>query len=97
MKFGHTLKGKYPYVIVMYVDGIYLKRNWGGEYENVSILVTIAAKIFKGIHAQESKTAALKKAKAVIEELETMKLKEAAKKLEDGIEIGNTQYHYLIY
>lgn len=31
--------GKYPYV---YVDGIYLKRNWGGEYENVSILVAIA-------------------------------------------------------
>lgn len=31
--------GKYPYV---YVDGIYLKRNWGGEYENVAILVAIA-------------------------------------------------------
>lgn len=30
--------GKYPYV---YVDGIYLKRNWGGEFENVSILVAI--------------------------------------------------------
>lgn len=30
---------KYPYV---YVDGIYLKRNWGGEYENVSVLVAIA-------------------------------------------------------
>ena len=27
--------GKYPYV---YVDGIYLKRNWGGEYENVAVL-----------------------------------------------------------
>ena len=26
----------------MYVDGIYLKRNWGGEYENVAILVAIA-------------------------------------------------------
>ena len=24
--------GHYPYV---YVDGIYLRRNWGGEYENV--------------------------------------------------------------
>ena len=31
----HTV---YPYV---YVDGIYLKRNWGGEYENVAILVAI--------------------------------------------------------
>lgn len=30
--------GKYPYV---YVDGIYLKRNWGGEFKNVSILVAI--------------------------------------------------------
>ena len=27
--------GKYPYV---YVDGIYLRRNWGGEYENVAVL-----------------------------------------------------------
>ena len=31
--------GKYPYV---YVDGIYLRRNWGGEYENVAVLVAIA-------------------------------------------------------
>ena len=31
--------GRYPYV---YVDGIYLRRNWGGEYENVAILVEIA-------------------------------------------------------
>lgn len=31
--------GKYPYI---YVDGIYLKRNWGGEYENVAVLVAIA-------------------------------------------------------
>lgn len=31
--------GQYPYV---YVDGIYLRRNWGGEYENVAVLVAIA-------------------------------------------------------
>ena len=31
--------GKYPYV---YVDGIYLRRNWGGDYENVAVLVAIA-------------------------------------------------------
>ncbi len=31
--------GRYPYV---YVDGIYLRRNWGSEFENVSILVAIA-------------------------------------------------------
>ena len=52
--------GRYPYV---YVDGIYLRRNWGGEYENVAILVAIA-----------------------VAELRAMKLKEAAKKVEDGIE-----------
>ena len=31
--------GRYPYV---YVDGIYLRRNWGGEFENAAILVAIA-------------------------------------------------------
>ena len=30
--------GQYPYV---YVDGIYLCRDWGGEFENVVILVAI--------------------------------------------------------
>ena len=160
--------GRYPYV---YVDGIYLRRNWGGEFENVAILVAIAvnedgyrevlgaaeglkedkaswvsffqwlrgrgldgvklvvgdkclgmleavgevfpeakyqrctvhfyrnvfsvtprskvklvAKMLKAIHAQESKKAAREKAKAVVEQLRSMKLKEAARKVEDGIE-----------
>ena len=160
--------GRYPYV---YVDGIYLRRNWGGEYENVAILVAIAvnedgfrevpgadegmkedkaswvsffqrlrgcglngaklivgdkctgtletvgeifpdakyqrctvhfyrnvfsvvpksevkivAKMLKAIHAQESKKASREKAKAVVAELRAMKLKEAAKKVEVGIE-----------
>ena len=160
--------GRYPYV---YVDGIYLRRNWGGEYENVAILVAIAvnadgfrevlgaaegmkedkaswvnffqwlrgrgldgvklivgdkcmgmleavgevfpeakyqrctvhfyrnvfsvvpksktkivAKMLKAIHAQESKKTSREKAKAVVAELRAMKLKEAAKKVEDGIE-----------
>lgn len=160
--------GHYPYI---YVDGIYLRRNWGGEYESVSILVAIAvnehgyrevigasegmkedkeswksfflwlkgrglegvqlvigdksqgmleavyevypevqyqrctvhfyrnvfsvtprgkikivAKMVKAIHAQESKKAAREKAKIVVEELRTMKLAEAAKKIENGIE-----------
>ena len=130
--------GRYPYV---YVDGIYLRRNWGGEYENVAILVAIAvnedgfrevlgaaegmkedkaswvsffqwlrgcgldgvkliklfsvlpkskikivAKMLKAVHAQESKKASREKAKAVVAELRAMKLKEAAKKVEDGIE-----------
>ena len=160
--------GKYPYV---YVDGIYLRRNWGGEYENVAILVAIAvnedgyrevlgaaegmkedkaswvnffqwlksrgldgvklvvgdkclgmleaagevfpdakyqrctvhfyrnvfsvvprskvklvAKMLKAIHAQESKKAAREKAKAVVTQLREMKLKEAARKVEDSVE-----------
>ena len=158
----------YPYV---YVDGIYLKRSWGGSYENVAVMVAIGvnddgyrevigaaegftesaecwreflswlkgrgltgvrmftgdkaagmvgsiaevfpnaayqrctvhfyrnvfsvvprskvkhvAKMLKAIHAQESKKAAREKARAVIAELREMKLKEAAKKVEEGIE-----------
>ena len=38
------------------------------------------------IHAQESKRAAREKAKTVVEELRLMKLKEAARRVEDGIE-----------
>lgn len=162
------LKGKYPYV---YLDGIYLKRNWGGEYENVAILIAIAvnedgyrevigaaegmkedkaswlsfvkslkergldgtqlfvgdrciglldavnevypgakfqrctvhfyrnmfsvtprskvkevAAMLKAIHAQENKEAAREKAVAVVARLREMKLREAADKLERGIE-----------
>lgn len=36
---NRPLQAEYPYV---YLDGIYLKRNWGGEFENVSVLVAIA-------------------------------------------------------
>ena len=36
---NRPLQSKYPYV---YVDGIYLKRNWDGEYENVAVLVAMA-------------------------------------------------------
>lgn len=32
------LSGEYPYV---YVNGVYLKRNWGSEIQNVSVLVAI--------------------------------------------------------
>ena len=46
----------------------------------------LVAKMLKAVHAQESKKAAREKAKAVVEELRSMKLKEAAKKVEDGIE-----------
>lgn len=44
------------------------------------------AKMLKAIHAQESKKASREKARAVVAELRAMKLKEAAKKVEDGIE-----------
>jgi transposase-like protein len=153
------------------VDGIYLKRNWGGEHENVSALVALgvnedgyreaigacegmkedkaswetffrwlkergldgvrlvigdkcigmtdaaqeifpeskyrrravhfyrnvfsatprrcmklAAKMLKAIHARESKEAAREKARQVAESLRAMKLQEAAKKVEGGID-----------
>ena len=42
--------------------------------------------MLKAIHAQECKKATREKAKAVAEELRSMKLKEAAKKVEDCIE-----------
>ena len=48
--------------------------------------VKIVAKMLKAIHAQESKRASREKAKTVVAELRAMKLKEAAKKVEDGIE-----------
>lgn len=36
---NRPLQDSYPYV---YLDGIYLKRNWGGEVANVSVLVALA-------------------------------------------------------
>ena len=47
--------------------------------------VKLTAKMLKVIHTQESKKAAWKKAKTVVEELRSMKLKEAAQKVENGI------------
>lgn len=35
---NRPLAGRYAYV---YLDGIWLKRSWGGEYQNVSVLVAI--------------------------------------------------------
>ena len=48
--------------------------------------VKLVAKMLKAIHAQESKKAAREKAKAIVAELQAMKLNEAAKKIESGIE-----------
>jgi putative transposase len=36
---NRPLQGNYPYV---YLDGLFLKRSWGGEVRNVSVLVAIA-------------------------------------------------------
>jgi len=44
------------------------------------------AKMLKAIHGQESKKAAREKAKIIAEELRRMKLPEAARKLEAGVE-----------
>lgn len=44
------------------------------------------AKILKAFYAQESKKAAWEKAKAVVEELHSIKPKEATKRVADGIE-----------
>lgn len=42
---NRSLQGsKYPCV---YVDGIYLKRNWGGEYENVASSLFILPRVVK--------------------------------------------------
>ena len=62
-----------------------------GLYRNVFSVtprskVKLVAKMLKAIHAQESKKAAREKTKAVVEQLRSMKLKEAAKKVENGIE-----------
>ena len=48
--------------------------------------VKLVAKMLKAIHAQESKKASREKAAAVVAELKAMKLPEAAKKVEAGIE-----------
>lgn len=48
--------------------------------------------MLKAIHAQESKKSAREKNKAMVEQLHSMKLKEAAKKVEDGIERDHPQF-----
>ncbi len=48
--------------------------------------VKLMVKMLRAIHAQESKKTVREKAKAVVAELKAMKLKEAAKKMEDNVE-----------
>lgn len=33
-----STRRQYPYV---YIDGIYLKRSWGGSYDNVAVMIAI--------------------------------------------------------
>ena len=50
--------------------------------------------MLKAIHAQETREAAREKAQAVVQKLRGMRLKEAAKKVEDGIEETLTYYAF---
>ena len=56
--------------------------------------VKLVAKMLKAIHAQESKKAAREKVKAVIAELRTLKLRDAARKIEDGVEETLTYFAF---
>ena len=57
--------------------------------------VKLVSKMLKAIHAQESKRAAREKSRAVVDELRSMKRKEAAKKVTDGIEETLTYCDFL--
>ena len=57
--------------------------------------VKLVAQMLKAIHAQKSRKAVREKARAVVEELRSMKLKEAARKVEDGIEETLTYCEFL--
>ena len=48
--------------------------------------VKLVSKMLNAIYAQESKAASLARARDVIDALQSMKLKEAAKKVEDSVE-----------
>ena len=170
------IEGEHPYV---YLDGIALKRSWGGEVRNVSVLVAIGvnregyrevlgvaegakedkeswgtflrylkerglkgvklfisdkclglieslgefyreamwqrcvvhfyrnvftvvpkgkekevAAMLKAIHAQEDKKEAMRKAKTVVKKLQSMRLKQAAEKVKEGIEETLSYYNF---
>lgn len=48
--------------------------------------VKLVAKILNAIYSQESRNVVREKGKAVVEELKMIKLREAAKKVEDSVE-----------
>lgn len=47
------LSGGYPY---LFVDGVYLKRSWGGSYENVAVMVAIE-RLNRGIRREPASSA----------------------------------------
>ena len=77
------IHGEYQYI---FVDGVYLKRSWGGEVQNVSVLVAIGvnAEGYREIlgvaeGSREDKEAARQKAALVAGKLRGMKLDSVAK------------------
>ena len=54
----------------------------------------VVAHMLKAIHAQETREAAREKAQAVVQKLREMRLKEAAKKVEDSIAETLTYYAF---
>ena len=66
----------------------------GSAYVTPRSKVKLVAKMLKAVHAQESKKAAREKARAVVEELRAMKRKEAAKKVEGGVEEALTHCEF---
>ena len=77
---------------------LHMPRLNGVSFETASAIpkskVKLVAKMLKAIHAQESKKAARKKVKAVIAELKAMKLRDAARKIGDGIEETLTHFAF---
>ena len=71
----------YPY---LYLDGLYLKRNWGGEVHNVAILVAVGV----------DREAALSKAEAVARKFELMKLSKAAEVVRRGAADTLSYYYF---
>jgi transposase-like protein len=87
---NQPITGSFAYV---YLDGLWLKRSWGGEVKNVSMLVAMGVReegyrevlgVMEG--AKEDKEAARKKAAGVVEKLKAMKPAKASELVKEGIE-----------
>ena len=86
-RFADSVRMKLPHTILKGESKPCPKRLYRNVFSVVpKSKVKLVAKMLKAIHAQESKKASREKAKAVVTELRAMKLKEAAKKIEDSVE-----------